>query len=264
MKGKKAPSTGRVDPVFDQVVEQYADSVAELEKAEFTPGIETVERHVEKVKQRVSDAMHAFYTSYNHGYTVLLNALSEQLGPRTPDRDPLAPYRAKTDKIQIFEDPVAFMDFLTTGHAIYELLGFSPEILEQFYKTARRLVEEKRFEDARDGFYFLVTIAPMVGEAWLGLGYSYAQCKETEAAILALTQGVNLMPTKPDSYLTFCRVYIDMQDFEEAKKVCDLGIAHANTHKNEPWAKELVEYLQEAKKQIDILFQKSQYQSFSS
>lgn len=253
-----------IDPVFEHAVDEYAESIIEMEKEEFRPGLETFESHAAKIKSKVSETMHAFYDSYTHGYNVLLDELAKMLPVTDPAVDPLEPFKAKAENIKKLDDPVEFMNFLNAGHSIYELLGFTYEAVCKFYEAGIHLVEQKRFEDARDGFYFLVTIAPLVGEAWLALGYAYAECKQQDAAIQACAHAVDLMPNKPDAYLTFARVFIEMQDFEQAKKVCEVGLSYASEHAKEAWAKELITYLEEGKRQIDVLFQKSQYQSYSS
>lgn len=254
----KPPTTSTV-PAFQQAIQDYADSVVALEKEEFKSGLESFESHASKIRNHISSSMHAFYDTYHRGYAILFKELERSL-----KADALDPFRSKVSNIKLLEDPMAFMNFLSSGHSIYELLGFTPEVVSRFYEVAHSLVEAKRYEEARDSFYFLVTIAPMLWEAWLGLGYCYAQCKEPNAAIQACCQAVDIMPTKPDAYLTFARVCIEMQDFEQAKKICDVGIAYAKEHHDLPWAKELIDYMEEAKRQTDVLFQKSQYQSFSS
>lgn len=249
---------------FEQAVEQYANTVIAIEKEQYQPGIEPFDVYANKIRLKVSEAMHAFYDSYTHGYAVLIDELRAEFPVTELNPDPLAPYLPKKNSHELLSDPMKFMNFLDDGHSIYEALGYTSEALEGFYQAAYKLIEQKRFEDARDGFYFLVTIAPLFGAAWLGLGYSYAECKMQDAAIEACKRAVELMPDSPDSYLTFARVFINMQDFEQAKKVCEGGIEHATLNKDSPWAKELIEYMEEAKRQIDQLFQKSQSESYPS
>lgn len=254
----------KFDPAFEEAVNAYAESVVAMEKEEFRPGIEPFELHANKVRTKVAEAMHSFYNTYAHGYQVLLDELAKMIPASQTNVDPLEPFKAKDDQIQKLDDPAEFMNFLTEGHSIYEALGFTMDEVARFYDAAISLLDQKRFEDARDGFYFLVTIAPLVGESWLGLGFSYAECGDAEAAIQACAHAVDLMPEKPDAYLTFARVFIDIQDFDQAQKVCDIAISYAKENSDAPWAKELIEYMEEAKRQIDTLFQKSQSQTYSS
>jgi tetratricopeptide (TPR) repeat protein len=112
---------------------------------------------------------------------------------------------------------------------------------------------KERYEEAKDGFYFLVTIAPFIGEAWLGLGFCYAQCKDLDSAFTSCMRSVELIPQNPDSYLVLSRVLVEMQEHEKAKEVSDIGIRFAEDNESEPWAEKLKEVMREAKTQIDAM-----------
>ena len=252
------------DPKFEAAVNDYIESVIHLEKKTYHSDLEPFEAHAEIIRKNISDAMHHFQKTYHHGYEVMLKELSEMFRAQKQKPDPLIPFKAKTNKLSILTDPVQFMEFLSQGKSIYELFGFSEDVLGKFYEAGCRLVEKKRFEDARDAFYFLVTIAPTIGEAWLGLGYSYAQCKEMNGAIQAFTCAIELMPQRADPYLTFARIYVELQDYDEALKVCDIGLQRAKENRPEPWAEELGSMMEEAKRQITDMYQNTEYQSYSS
>jgi len=252
------------DPQFQQALNDYIDAVIESEKKKADPSLEPFEEHAEKIRKNIKDAMTFFHTTYHNGYKVLLNQLKDMIGDEKQQRDPLSKFKVSRKNLGILTDPNAFIDAISQGQSLYEIFGFSEEVLKKFYEAGFLLVEKKRFEDARDGFYFLVSIAPTLGEAWLGLGYSYARCNDMNGAIQAFTCAIELMNQKAQPYLTFARVYIEAQDFEQALKVCDIGLNHALKNRPEPWAEELGSMMEEAKGQIMQMVKNTEYQSYSS
>ncbi len=244
------------DSAFEKSIDVYADVVIAKEKETYDNALESFEAHAESTRAKVREAMHTFYKEFSHGYSVLQDELLQMIKEGDDKAAPIEKYKAKLDKADILADGEKLAAYLAEGNTIYQLLGFSPDVLTKFYEVGCRLVQSERYEDARDGFNFLVTIAPFIGEAWLGLGYSYAQCKDLDSAFTACVKAVELIPNNADTYLVLSRVLIEMQEYDKAKQVSDIGIGFAEECSSEPWAEKLKEVMQEAKTQIDAMAQK--------
>jgi len=99
---------------------------------------------------------------------------------------------------------------------------------------------------------------------WLELAYCYTKLGKYQDAIEAYIQAIHLAPREAAGYLACSDCYILMEDFEQAEKTCDVGLALAHKHKNEPWAKKLQKALDKGKKEIEEHFSKSKYGTFTS
>lgn len=208
----------------------------------------TLEPEMEK---RITDAMHLFQKSYNNGYRILLDELKA-----TPNKS-LQEYHAKVDGLKMLDDPVTFDKFLAQGKSISDVLGFSEDAIDTFYRAAQRLITQKRFKEAKDAFFFLVTVAPQVTECWLSLGYAYGNCDEPAGAIKSYLGAIALSPHKADGYIAFARLCTALNDFPRAQKVCDIGMNFVKQHAQHQWAQELGKMLQQTKNEINQLSQKT-------
>ena len=154
--------------------------------------------------------------------------------------------------------PEAILDALAHGKGLYELLGLTWHDIELLYECASRIAHDNRFEEAREAFFFLCTIAVAVSECWLSLGLVAAKCGHYEEALEACRFAIDVQPENGANYLGYGYVCIQMQDFDAALELCNQGMQFAKQHAKEPWAHRLKETLEEGKRQITSQFQKSQ------
>ncbi|MBS0634272.1 MAG: hypothetical protein JSR37_02270 [Verrucomicrobia bacterium] len=195
-------------------------------------------------EKRMNDAMHLFRDSYNNGYKIII----EELKKNTQDN--VKAYQAKADGLKMLDNPQAFKKFLAEGKSVSDMLGFSPESIDKFYEAAHHLMAQKRFKEAKDAFFFLVTVAPQVSECWLGLGLAYGQCKEAEGAIQSYLRAIALSPHKADGYIAFARLFTALNDIPNAQKVCDIGMSFVKEHEKQAWAQELERALKETRQEL--------------
>ncbi len=194
--------------------------------------------------QRMNDAMQLFQKSYNNGYQLLIKELKQET------KENVKAYQAKIDGLKMLDNPEKFKSFLAEGKSISDVLGFSEQAIDKFYEAAHQLIAQKRYQEAKDAFFFLVTIAPQVSECWLGLGLAYGQCKETEGAIQSYLRAIALSPHRADGYVAFARLFTAMNDLPSAQKVCDIGMSFVKEHEKQPWAQELSRALEETKQEL--------------
>ena len=133
---------------------------------------------------------------------------------------------------------------------MYKLLGFSPEVLRKCYEAATELLEKGKVSEARDGFFFLVTISPKIAPAWTGLGITYARLGAYDNAEAAFLQALELALSLKEAYLGLLFVYRETKQRDKALALCDQGIHHAERAAHELWAHELTTLLINAKNQL--------------
>lgn len=198
-----------------------------------------------EAQKRMNDAMQLFQHSYNNGYRLLIEDLKKTT------KDNVKAYQAKNDGLKMLDNPELFKNFLAQGKSVSEVLGFTPEAIDKFYETAHQMIAQKRWKEAKDAFFFLVTVAPQVSECWLGLGLAYGQCKETEGAIQSYLRAIALSPHRADGYVAFARLFTAMDDVPRAQKVCEIGMSFVKEHEKQPWAQELGRALKETKQELN-------------
>ncbi len=195
-------------------------------------------------EERMKDALHHFQQSYNNGYRLLLDELKKST------KEDVKAYETKMDGLKMLDDPESFNKFLAQGKSISEVLGFSDEAIDKLYQMAHQLLIQKRYKEAKDAFFFLVTIAPHVSECWLGLGLAYGQCKETEGAMHSFLRAIALSPHKADGYVAFARLFTAIDDVPRALQVCDIGMNFVKEHEKQPWAQELAKVLNKTRQDL--------------
>ena len=230
------------DTELEQAINEYLDAAIALERESYRSEIEPFENYSKTLRIKLTEGFKNFRKSYAKGFTILMNEI----------------HKTHPEKVLTTNDTPKDTD------ALYALLGFRKETVDDCYEAACKIVEEDRFADGQAAFFFLVTLAPTVSAYWLDLGFCHAKLGEYEQAIEAYCHAIELDPESADGYLSCASAYIKMQDFEQAQNTCDVGLKYAQNHLNEPWAKELQELLEEAKIQIEDLYNKSKYGTFSS
>ena len=139
-------------------------------------------------------------------------------------------------------------EMLASGKQVYEVLGFTNDDVQTFYKAAYCLLHQKTgnsYANARNAFFFLVTIAPQVVDFWLGLSHCSTQLKEYDDALDATLHALECNPTLPEIYLQAFFLYLELNQKKEALMLCKQGIDFAKSH-TDPWAKTLSTTLEEA------------------
>lgn len=234
---------------FEDAVANYIQSVIQEQKKIHDPTLEPFDVVADRIRESLSELWHTFRKNYVNGYTILLEEMAKTL----PDEESLAPYYADSEKLNSLQTVDGIADLMEQGRTIYMLLGYSSDVMQNFYRAAYKLLEEGKIEKGYYAFFYLVTIAPNVREFWLNYGYAALQMGEDAAAIESYGHAYELDKTKSDSYLAVASVYIKMQHFDKADAACELGIRYAQDHRGEEWAEELGSTLEEAKRQIAAL-----------
>lgn len=153
--------------------------------------------------------------------------------------DLLQKYRFNASSLQVLANPKEFFEYISQGKMLHELFGFRSDVMLDFYEAATRILNEGRYADAYDAFYFLVTIAPKVSEFWRGLAFACMEQQDFDNAIANCQQAIDCDPESVDAYLTAIRIYCKMRDFERADRLIDETIEFAKENPHIDWADEL-------------------------
>lgn len=241
----RAPTTNRASsPTFDRAIDHYIELALAEEKKSYSSKVEPFDAHATKYRQKLSDQLHAFKNHFMRGYSLLLAEIE-------PTEESITPYIMDESKFAAIDSFEKITQFYADGNSLYKLLGYSPDQLTRFYKAAHKITEQSRFQDGYDAYFFLVTIAPHLREAWLNYGYNCCQLGDYPSGIEAFANALQLDPTLADSYLATAGAWLKQQNYDYARQACELGIGYAQKHMDTPWAQELSSLLEEAKQQID-------------
>lgn len=226
----------------ERVIDQYIDYLLAAEQERYTSQLESFESYKQKFRNKASENLHSFVNHFFAGYKILLSELE-----KTTDPAPFLMSQAALESLNSFEKILVFLE---QGKPLYEHFGYSNEVLIAFYKAAHKLVEERRFSEGKDAYFFIVTIAPHIREAWLNLGYTLCQLGEPLTGIEAFSRAFELDPTKADSYLATAGAYKKHGNIAKSYDTCDVGIKLAHLHNEAEWAPELEARLQAAKRYL--------------
>lgn len=143
-------------------------------------------------------------------------------------------------------DPEFMRRYVEEGKTLQDIIGYSHETMEKFYRAARGLFEQKRFREAADAFVFLTTVNPCVHNYWVALGMSEQSTEEYEAALLAYSMAMVTDPADPLPYYHAALCTYLLGDRESALTALDRAISVADRAEHEP----LRQAAEEAKKRI--------------
>lgn len=126
---------------------------------------------------------------------------------------------------QIAKDEKGFTECMNRGGTLQEFAGLSDLVMNVMYKAAKRLYEQKLFDDAADAFLFLTGLNPRVFAFWLGLGNAEYYSKQLEGALIAYKRLVEIDPLTPSNYLTVSRCYEEIGDPNSAINILDQALS---------------------------------------
>lgn len=221
---------------FDQALDDYIENTLAFEKSTYSSDIEPFEVHADKIRASIATTFQQFQKRFALGHHILLAEIEKEL---TPDKETLASYLIHDEKLHQLKNPDDFFLFLAEKRQLYDVLGLSQEAVVTFYRAACSIIDEKRYDEGVNAFFFLVTIAAQVADFWLNLGYCYSQIGEYEPAIEAYSRGIDLNPRQAGGYLSLTGTYVRLQQYEKGKEICAAGIELARSNRDEPWAQEL-------------------------
>ncbi len=141
--------------------------------------------------------------------------------------------------IEMLKNPDALKAKMNEGGSFQQILGFSDDAVVGFYDTAKELMDQKRYGDAGDAFFFLTQLAPQVRAFWLGLARSEKLNGQIERAIPLYVAAIALDQSDKDSYIECVQCCLEADKHDEAVQILELALEYASENPQEPQSKEL-------------------------
>lgn len=158
---------------------------------------------------------------------------------------PITDYLISDDKRKEIQDGDKMLEFLAHNQTLQAVLGFADDILLDMYEVAFGLFEQKRYSECIDAFIFLTTINPSVSSFWLGLGSALQMEQRLDEAMAAYKVAISKDPERLDGYLYAARCCMQMKEYEEGQKICDIALELAEEN---PRNDQLVKMVQDVRK----------------
>lgn len=129
--------------------------------------------------------------------------------------------------IKKFQNKELLLEELRNGKIPQKIWNYSQKQIEKLYFLAHRLLEEKRFYDARDAFIFLITLNPYHLEYWLGLGFAFQYLHAYEEAIDAYEMAAICHLDHPLPYLYLAKCLFAIHDKKSAMQAIEIALEYA-------------------------------------
>lgn len=128
-------------------------------------------------------------------------------------------YRMTEEALELLQDPDALGDVMAEGKTFKEIVGFSDEVMDDFYEVAAKLLEERRLEEAQNAFTFLTTMDPGVAIYWHGFGMANQWNGEIETALNAYRAAIDIDPLTVEPYFQAVGCLVEEGDVEQAAQI---------------------------------------------
>ncbi|HEV8051392.1 MAG TPA: hypothetical protein VGP47_02775, partial [Parachlamydiaceae bacterium] len=211
----------KTDRNFEKKLTNYQDSVITAEREVYRSDLQPFSTHEQEIRQKIGGAFHFFQKSFAKGYLTLIEESKHEMEISGSKGNLLVLAEVNPDKLHLFEDPEGLLKAIEEGNSIYELLGFTEKSLNTFYHTVRTLIENKKFEKAREICYFLVTIAPGVYQFWISLGHCDVNLHSFDSAFYEFSRAMEINPTDPSVYAKIIDLFVELHEFDKAFHFCE-------------------------------------------
>jgi type III secretion system low calcium response chaperone LcrH/SycD len=107
-------------------------------------------------------------------------------------------FKISTEDLPLLFDANFVKKATENGQGVVQAaFGVSDKTLERYYQAAAKLLEQHRWQDARDAFTFLTFLNAFVYNFWLGLGVSEQSMESYDRALIAYAMAELLDPQNP-------------------------------------------------------------------
>ena len=132
---------------------------------------------------------------------------------------PLEVFEMSQRTKETLASPELFRQRMKDGESILDVFGFSTEAITGFYDAAVALMDEKRYKDASDAFYFLTVLVPNEPLFWLGTARSDWLEGNPTNALSSYLMAYGLQPMNTEVFLETLRCCVAVESLECAHQL---------------------------------------------
>lgn len=159
-------------------------------------------------------------------------------------------FQVPEDALEKIQDPMILKQQIEEGKTFQEILGYTDQVMNNFYKAAYNYFQKQQYTRASEAFTFLTTLNPTVFNYWLGLGMAEQMCEEYHSALLAYAMAAMVDVTNPIVHYHTASCHRSLLDDASAINSLDLCILSAG---DKPEYEEICELATLAKERISNL-----------
>ncbi len=148
-------------------------------------------------------------------------------------------YLISLHAMEVIKDGHALQERLDKGQTYQQILEFSDDAILGFYAAAQELLNQKRYGDASDAFFFLSQLAPQVKAFWLGMARSERLNHRIEEAIGLYLCVIAMEEADKSVYMECVRCCLSVGKTEEALQILDMALGYAAEHSDDIASKDL-------------------------
>ncbi|MGA8163516.1 MAG: SycD/LcrH family type III secretion system chaperone [Waddliaceae bacterium] len=157
-------------------------------------------------------------------------------------------YKIPKEALENLKDPEVIRRQMEEGKTFQEIIGYTTEAMEKFYRIARKLFEQQEYRRSADAFIFMTTLNPMVHSYWLGLGMSEHLDGDYQGALLAYAMAILTNVENPIPHYHSASCYQALGDDESAMGSLEIVIRCAEGKEEHIGLKEQAVKIKEALK----------------
>jgi len=156
-------------------------------------------------------------------------------------------FKIPEEALERLVDPKILIKLIKEGKTFQQILEYSDETMDKFYKVGYESFEKQNYEKSAEIFTFLTTLNPTIFNYWLGLGMSEHMLEDDHAALLAYAMASMVDASNPIPHYHSASCYRSILDDESAHASLDLCILHADDKEEH---RQLLEQARKAKKML--------------
>lgn len=136
----------------------------------------------------------------------------------------------------IAKDEEGFANQIFSGVSLQELAHVSNATINKLYQGARRLFDQKLFDDAADAFVFLTSLNSKQYLFWFALGNCEYCLKRYKEALDAYAFACEINPNDPTCFMISSRCYAELSEIDNAIKALDAALSIIDkSHEFDSW-----------------------------
>ncbi len=205
-------------------LEQFLAYMIASEKEVYKNDLIPFKNHAEMIEAKVEDFFAERFSQLKRAQEIL-KAHFEKL-PFIDEESSYQAWERGVKQLQNqLQDPAFTPPFSKTAQ---EMMSLSWKWMDRAYEIAKKLLEEKNFEEAEQLFFLLKTIQPTVFEYWLGEATCQHTMKKFQQALETYSLSLLLQPSNALLFFQIADCFKHCNEEECYRQALDCCIKYAN------------------------------------